>query len=207
MRHLIRMGFRGRALGRSLGASPGAPPNAPIETADIIDKLEPSGVTGGRGLRGGGHADARRQAERIVESRHERARLSAGTMLRLAIGFLTWLVAARLYSTSEVGTAAAAISAMLLCVQIGTLGVDLAIIALFPRHRDNPARLLDTGITLGTATALLSGLGFVRAGCRRPSFAARPRRGAFVYVPVPRSHRARRQLVDHGSNVGRPAAE
>jgi O-antigen/teichoic acid export membrane protein len=87
--------------------------------------------------------------------------LSAGTMVRLGIGFLTWLVAARLYSTSQVGMAAAAISAMLLCVQVGTLGVDLALIALYPRYQEHPARLLDTGITLGTATALATGLLFV----------------------------------------------
>jgi O-antigen/teichoic acid export membrane protein len=87
--------------------------------------------------------------------------LSAGTMVRLGIGFLTWLVAARLYSTSTVGMAAAAISAMFLCVQVGTLGIDLALIALYPRNREHPARLLDTGITLGTATALVTGLLFI----------------------------------------------
>jgi len=87
--------------------------------------------------------------------------LSAGTMVRLGIGFLTWLVAARLYSASQVGLAAAAISAMFLCVQVGILGVDLALIALFPRHRDKPDHLLDTGITLGTLLGVLSGLVFV----------------------------------------------
>lgn len=87
--------------------------------------------------------------------------LSAGTMVRLGIGFLTWLLAARLYSTAQVGIAAATISAMFLCVQVGTLGVDLALIALFPRHRRNPALLLDTGITLGALTAFLGALGFI----------------------------------------------
>lgn len=87
--------------------------------------------------------------------------LSAGTMVRLGIGFLTWLVAARIYSTFQVGLAAAAISAMFLCVQVGMLGVDLALIALFPHHRHKPNLLLDTVIVLGTLLALLAGLIFV----------------------------------------------
>ena len=87
--------------------------------------------------------------------------LSAGTMVRLGIGFLTWLVAARLYSTTQVGLAAAAISAMFLCVQAGMLGVDLALIALFPYQRPRPDLLLDTAITLATLLALLGGLIFV----------------------------------------------
>jgi O-antigen/teichoic acid export membrane protein len=87
--------------------------------------------------------------------------LSAGTMVRLGIGFLTWLVAARLYSTTQVGLAAAAISAMFLCVQVGMLGVDLALIALFPRQRPRPDLLLDTAIMLGSLLALFAGLIFV----------------------------------------------
>jgi O-antigen/teichoic acid export membrane protein len=87
--------------------------------------------------------------------------LSAGTMARLGIGFVTWLVAARLYSTTQVGLAAAAISAMFLCVQVGMLGVDLALIALFPKHRRSPDLLLDTTIMLGTLLALTSALIFV----------------------------------------------
>jgi O-antigen/teichoic acid export membrane protein len=162
MRHFMRMGFRGTALGRSYGAPPGARPSAPPETGGVSDSLEPSSVPGERRLRRLSSIRARAGMRNgSLSLAMNGLALSAGTMLRLAIGFLTWLVAARLYSTSQVGTAAAAISAMLLCVQIGTLGVDLAIIALYPRHRDNPARLLDTGITLGTATALLSGVGFV----------------------------------------------
>src|ERR1700760_557436 len=87
--------------------------------------------------------------------------LSAGTMVRLGIGFLTWLVAARLYSTSQVGLAAAAISAMFLCAQVGMLGVDFALIAMFPHHRAKAAPLLDTAIVLGGGLGLFAGLVFV----------------------------------------------
>jgi O-antigen/teichoic acid export membrane protein len=87
--------------------------------------------------------------------------LSAGTMVRLGIGFFSWLIAARLYSPSQVGIAAAAISAMLLCTQVGTLGVDLALVRLFPQYRQKPRSLLDTALTLGLVTGLLAGLAFI----------------------------------------------
>ena len=87
--------------------------------------------------------------------------LSAGTVVRLSIGFLTWLAAARLYPASEVGIAAGAISAMLLCIQAGTLGVDLALIALFPEYRTRPALLLDTALTLAALMACIAALAFL----------------------------------------------
>lgn len=87
--------------------------------------------------------------------------LSAGTVIRLSIGFLTWLAAARLYPASEVGIAAGAISAMLLCIQGGTVGIDLALIALFPEHRLRPAFLLDTAITLSGLMACVAALSFL----------------------------------------------
>jgi O-antigen/teichoic acid export membrane protein len=87
--------------------------------------------------------------------------LSAGTIVRLSVGFLTWLAAARLYPASEVGIAASAISAMMLCVQAGMLGVDLALIGLYPQHRQRPGPFLDTALTLGVLSALVAGVAFV----------------------------------------------
>jgi O-antigen/teichoic acid export membrane protein len=86
---------------------------------------------------------------------------SAGTVARMSLGFFTWLAAARLYPASQVGLAAAAISAMMLCIEAGLLGVDLALIALFPAHRRRPTALLDTAITLAAITACISSLAFV----------------------------------------------
>jgi O-antigen/teichoic acid export membrane protein len=86
---------------------------------------------------------------------------SAGTVLRMSLGFFTWLAAARLYSASQVGSAASAISAMMLCIEAGLLGVDLALIALFPSNRERPTRLLDTAFTLAAITACISSLACV----------------------------------------------
>jgi O-antigen/teichoic acid export membrane protein len=94
---------------------------------------------------------------------------SAGTFIRLSLGFFTWLAAARLYPPSQVGAAAAAISAMILCNQAGILGVDIALIALFPAHRRRPTALLNTAITLATIAAAVSSLavvGLAAAGFR-----------------------------------------
>ncbi len=90
-----------------------------------------------------------------------RVAFSAGTAARLSIGFFTWLAAARLYPTSQVGMAASAISALLLCVEVGILGVDAALVAAFPQHRARPAVLLNTAITLATASAACCALGFL----------------------------------------------
>jgi O-antigen/teichoic acid export membrane protein len=86
---------------------------------------------------------------------------SAGTVIRMSLGFFTWLAAARLYPSSQVGHAAAAISAMMLCIEAGLLGVDIALIALFPAYRGRPNRLLDTAITLAAISACVSSLLFV----------------------------------------------
>jgi O-antigen/teichoic acid export membrane protein len=54
--------------------------------------------------------------------------------------------------------AASAISAMLLCVEVGVLGSDVAMISAFPRFRSSPAVLLNTAITLGAISACAGGL-------------------------------------------------
>jgi O-antigen/teichoic acid export membrane protein len=86
---------------------------------------------------------------------------SAGTVIRMSLGFFTWLAAARLYPSSQVGQAAAAISAMMLCIEAGLLGIDIALIALLPEHRRRPAALLDTAFTLAAIAACTSSLVFV----------------------------------------------
>jgi hypothetical protein len=41
----------------------------------------------------------------------------------LGLGFLAWLVAARLFDPTDVGLASAAVAAMMLCVQFSLVGV------------------------------------------------------------------------------------
>lgn len=75
----------------------------------------------------------------------------------MGLGFLFWLVAARLFAPSVVGLTAGAISAIMLCVQLALLGTGSAVIAEYPdRHRRGELdRLLDAAVTLVTVTALV----------------------------------------------------
>ncbi|HWH35045.1 MAG TPA: hypothetical protein VNT56_06945 [Acidimicrobiales bacterium] len=80
--------------------------------------------------------------------------LIAGKFAAMALGFLFWLVAARHFDAASVGLAAAAVSAMMLCVQFAHLGAGSAFVSEFPTHRARPARLLDTTFSLGAAAAI-----------------------------------------------------
>jgi O-antigen/teichoic acid export membrane protein len=75
----------------------------------------------------------------------------------MGLGFLFWVLAARLFSQHQVGLAAGVVSAMMLCTQLALLGLGNAVIARFPRHQDRPAALLDTAFTLVAVTAAIGG--------------------------------------------------
>jgi O-antigen/teichoic acid export membrane protein len=83
--------------------------------------------------------------------------LIAAKIATLGLGFLFWLLAARLYAPDTVGLAAGVVAAVLLCVQLALLGVGSAVIALFPESRARPGRLLDTALTLAMVTGLAAG--------------------------------------------------
>jgi O-antigen/teichoic acid export membrane protein len=79
-----------------------------------------------------------------------------GTM---GLGFLFWLVAARAFDQADVGLAAAAVSAVMLCTQLALLGVGSSVIVHFPRHASEPKALIDTAFTVVGVSALAA------AGC------------------------------------------
>lgn len=83
--------------------------------------------------------------------------LVSGKVATMALGFLFWLAAARLYEPEQVGLAAGAVSAMMLCTQVALLGVGSAFIARFPRHRRDPASLLDTALSMVAFSSLVAG--------------------------------------------------
>ncbi len=82
----------------------------------------------------------------------------AGTM---GLGFLFWLLAARQFSPEQVGLAAAAVSAMMLCTQLALVGVGSGVITHFPRHSGEPAKLLNTAFSIVLATSLVTACGFL----------------------------------------------
>ncbi|HEX7172789.1 MAG TPA: lipopolysaccharide biosynthesis protein [Candidatus Limnocylindria bacterium] len=87
--------------------------------------------------------------------------LIAGRVAAMGLGFVSWLLAARLFSPAEVGLASGLVSAMMLCVQLALLGIGSAAIAAFPRHRKAPDRLFNTGATSVVMTSGLVGVGFL----------------------------------------------
>jgi O-antigen/teichoic acid export membrane protein len=79
----------------------------------------------------------------------------------MGIGFVFWLLAARLFAPTEVGLAAGAVSAMMLCTQLALVGIGSSVIVLFPRHERDPTRLLDTAFTIVVGASLLAGCLFL----------------------------------------------
>jgi O-antigen/teichoic acid export membrane protein len=106
----------------------------------------------------GRHADSpAHSASRALPMHLNSLSLIVGKMATLSVGFLVWLIAARLFTPAEVGLASGAVSAMMLCVQIALFGAGAAVITLFPRHQDHPADLLDTAISVVAAASLVAG--------------------------------------------------
>jgi O-antigen/teichoic acid export membrane protein len=87
--------------------------------------------------------------------------LIAGRVASMGLGFIAWLVAARLYPPSEVGVASGLVAAMMLCVQIALFGIGSAAIATYTHHQGAPSRLLNSGATAVIATSAAIGLGFL----------------------------------------------
>ncbi|HEU0114226.1 MAG TPA: oligosaccharide flippase family protein, partial [Thermomicrobiales bacterium] len=87
--------------------------------------------------------------------------LIAGKMATMGVGFLAWLVAARLFAPADVGLAAGAVSAMMLCVQLALFGAGAAIISLYPEHQRRPAALLDTALSFVAIASLAVAVGFL----------------------------------------------
>ena len=81
--------------------------------------------------------------------------LILGRFSSSGLGFLTWMITARLYATSEVGIASGAIAAMMLCVQLALLGLNSAFVAFYPQHRQQPSSLLNTTLNSVSLAALL----------------------------------------------------
>ncbi|MBA2724418.1 MAG: oligosaccharide flippase family protein [Actinobacteria bacterium] len=87
--------------------------------------------------------------------------LVAAKTANMGLGFIFWVLAARFFSTSEVGLTAAAVAGMMLCTQIGLLGLGSSFITEFSRHRHNPSNLLSTTFSLVSAASLLVGFAFL----------------------------------------------
>lgn len=86
--------------------------------------------------------------------------LIAARVASMGLGFLAWLLAARLFAPAEVGIASALVAAMMLCVQLGLLGIGSAVVALLPSHRQAPEHVVDVGATVVVLCVLGVTLGY-----------------------------------------------
>ncbi len=87
--------------------------------------------------------------------------LMAGRVASMGLGFLAWLVAARLFAPDQVGLASGAVAAMMFCVQLALVGIGSAVIALFPRYREDPGELLNSSLASVTLVSLIMSVAFL----------------------------------------------
>lgn len=85
--------------------------------------------------------------------------LIAARVASMALGFLAWLLAARIFAPVEIGIASALVAAMMLCVQLGLAGIGSAVVALLPTHHERE-HIVDVGATVVTISILLVSLSF-----------------------------------------------
>src|SRR3990172_10538315 len=79
-----------------------------------------------------------------------------GNMLVVAAaGLLFWALSAAVYPASEVGLAAAAISALTLLAMVSTLGLGMGLLSYLPRAGDGAPLLLNSALVASGACGLL----------------------------------------------------
>ena len=89
------------------------------------------------------------------------ASLIAAQFSGAALGFVYWTLAAHLYPSSQVGSAAAATSTMLLLGMFGGLGVGTLLVSLLPSARaEDRWTLMTTGLGMVCLVCLVLGLGW-----------------------------------------------
>ena len=80
------------------------------------------------------------------------------TAANAGLGLIFWTLAARLYSTEEVGRGAAAVAALQLASMIGCTGLTPALVRLLPPSRAGTMRLVLGTYAAGVSVAVLAGL-------------------------------------------------
>jgi O-antigen/teichoic acid export membrane protein len=84
--------------------------------------------------------------------------LSTSTLNGL-VGFIFWIIAARLYPQEEVGITTALISSMMLIVMLSGLGLDQSLIRFFPER--NKQKIFSSVIITSTISSLIFGVIFI----------------------------------------------
>jgi O-antigen/teichoic acid export membrane protein len=77
------------------------------------------------------------------------------------LGFIFWIVAAKLCDPHDVGLGSAIISGMLLLASISTLGMGFGLIRFLPSAGLKANRMINASLTLSSLVALLVGVVFL----------------------------------------------
>lgn len=103
---------------------------------------------------------------------HSSLGLILGKVSQMGLGFLFWVLAAHLGSSDDVGLAAGAVSAVMLCTQLALLGVGAAFIINYPHH-PRPSDLLDNAVAVvGVAATLVASVVLALMGTLSGEFRA-----------------------------------
>lgn len=86
--------------------------------------------------------------------------LILSTTVQAVLGFVFWILAARLYSSEDIGIATALISAIMLLTNFSLLGFNSSFIRYLPKSKD-PQTIINTGITAATFGAMVVALIYV----------------------------------------------
>jgi O-antigen/teichoic acid export membrane protein len=90
----------------------------------------------------------------------------------MGLGFFFWLLAARLFSRSDVGVAAGIVAAMMLCTQLALLGIGSSVISYFREHQSDTERLVNSALTLVSGAAALAAGVFLLVASALPTLDA-----------------------------------
>ena len=100
-------------------------------------------------------AELLRPAHNPISVGRNAAWLAAARIAPMVTGFLFWALAALVLPPAEIGLSSAVVSAALLTVQLGMLGVGPATLTLLPAETDGGRRLIATSLLTVTTFSLL----------------------------------------------------
>ena len=77
------------------------------------------------------------------------------------LGFVFWVLVARLYSPAQVGLASATVAAVILLARLSRLGFDYGLIRFLPAARERAGTLINSCFTIAGLTSLVAALIFL----------------------------------------------
>ena len=77
------------------------------------------------------------------------------------LGFIFWIIAARLYSAEQVGLASATIASMGVVVSLSRLGLDMGLVRFLQQNGEKDISVINTVLTIGLISSVTAALVFI----------------------------------------------